>query len=191
MPAPNPRLSAGRFLQGTLVFPNNAFQLNAGPAAAFAPPRGSLIAAARREGGFLTGGLRRERRVLYLLAAVVLMSLADLAITIEWVTQVGLAESNPLARWVIEQGSVGLLSFWKLATVVPAVTVFASLRAKAIAEAGAVVAFLVLCAVTAHWYGYHADTAELTHALPAFEQGVDKRWTVLAAGPSLADTLHP
>ncbi len=131
--------------------------------------------------GFFGLHLPRPRRVLYLLIAVVLMSLADLAITLVWVTDIGLAESNPLARWVIAQGSPVLLSVWKLITIVPAVLVFAALRDKPVAEFGAVLAFAVLAVVTMHWYGYHAGLEDLHAALPAFEAGVDPRWIALAS----------
>lgn len=128
------------------------------------------------------GGLDRSKRVMYLLVAIVLMSVADLLITLVWVSEIGLAESNPLARWVIEQGSAGLLAAWKLVTIIPAVLVFAVLRHKPIAEGGAIVGFCVLALVTLHWHHYHKGVPDLVHALPAFESGVDERWTVLAAG---------
>ncbi len=131
--------------------------------------------------GFFGFSLPRSRRVLYLLLAVFLMSLSDLAITLVWVTNIGLAESNPLARWVIAQGSPVLLSVWKLVTIVPAVCVFVALRHKPAAEFGAIVAFVVLSVVTLHWYGYHAGIDDLHAALPAFEAGVDPRWISLAS----------
>jgi hypothetical protein len=125
-------------------------------------------------------GLERPRRVVYLVIAVVLMSLADLAITLTWVTDVGLAESNPLARWVIAQGSPALLSVWKLITIVPAVLVFLALRHKPIAEAGAFVACVLLGIVTLHWYAYHDTVNDLSTALPMLEAGMDHRWIALA-----------
>ncbi|MEM7754010.1 MAG: DUF5658 family protein [Planctomycetota bacterium] len=135
------------------------------------------------------GRLERPRRVLYLLAAVVLMSAADLAITLVWLTNVGLAESNPLARWVIAQGSVELLAVWKAITVLPAVLVFAVLRDKPVGELGAIIAATVLAIVTLHWHAYHADADLLVHALPAFEQGTDERWiTLVSSEPSIRPT---
>ena len=132
------------------------------------------------------GRLERPKRVLYLLSAVILMSIADLAITLVWVTEIGLAESNPLARWVIAQGSAELLAVWKMITILPAVLVFACLRDKPVAEFGSIVAALVLAAVTVHWYAYHADADELVLALPAFEQGVDERWIMMASTDPLS-----
>ena len=126
-------------------------------------------------------GLPRGRRVIYLLTAIVLMSLADLAITLEWVTQVGLAESNPIARWIIAQGSITLLTVWKLVTIVPAVVVFAALRDRPVAEVGSLIAFGVMATVMLHWFSYQGDLHTLTMALPAFEQGADHRWIVLAS----------
>lgn len=124
---------------------------------------------------------------MYLLAAIVLMSIADLAITLVWVKEIGLAESNPLARWVIEQGSAELLAAWKLITMVPAVLVFACLRDKAVAEVGSVVAAAVLAVVTLHWHAYHADADLLVHAMPSFEAGADERWTVMASRTSISE----
>lgn len=139
------------------------------------------LALAQTFPGFFGCSLPRSRRVLYLLLAVFLMSVADLAITLVWVTNIGLAESNPFARWIIAQGSPVLLSVWKLITIVPAVCVFAALRDRAAAEFGAIVAFAVLAVVTVHWYGYHAGIEDLHAALPAFEAGVDPRWISLAS----------
>lgn len=121
----------------------------------------------------------RGIRVALLGAAVVVMSLVDLYITLLYLDAVGLAEENPLARAVMSQGSPGLLAGWKIVTLLPALLVFFVYRSRASVEALAWAACVVLALVTLRWGQYADETDLLMASMPAFEQGADHRWVTV------------
>lgn len=53
----------------------------------------------------MAGSRRRSRRVIVLLAAIIVLSAADLAITLFHLKTMGMMEANPIARFLIEQTS--------------------------------------------------------------------------------------
>jgi hypothetical protein len=103
---------------------------------------------------------RRASRVIVLLGGIVALSAADLVATISHL-EIGMIESNPLARLIIEStNSMGALAAFKVATVAVCVAVIYRLRASAQGEAAAWMATLILCALTV-WWG--VASSELTH----------------------------
>ena len=46
----------------------------------------------------------RSRRVILLIVGIVVLSLADLIVTLWHLTSVGMAEANPIAAWIIAAG---------------------------------------------------------------------------------------
>lgn len=118
----------------------------------------------------------RPFRVLALAVALVAMSLVDLHITLLYLTTVGLAEENPVARWVMSTGSPGLLSAWKLASIVPTVAVIVAHRHRLLVELLAWVACGLLMLVMLHWLAYADQTELLVLAMAGFDDGVDPRW---------------
>ena len=127
-------------------------------------------AAAAAGGGAMAGGLteaqepalaerlhaaqRRAIRVVCLTAAMVLMSLADLQITMTYLQSVGMGEGNPVARWVIEHGSPALLVVWKCASIALAALVFIRYREKRIAEGASWLSCAVLGWLLVQWSAY-------------------------------------
>lgn len=121
----------------------------------------------------------RGIRVGLLAAAVVVMSLVDLYITLLYLDAVGLAEENPLARAVMSQGSPGLLAGWKIVTLLPAMLVFLLYRSRASVEALAWGACVVLALVTLRWGQYADETDLLILSMQSLEEGVDHRWVTV------------
>lgn len=73
--------------------------------------------------------VRRSRRVTVVLAGVVLLSLADLVLTVLHLRTVGMSETNPIAAWIIEiTGSWLGLTSYKTLTVLVSVGVLYRLR---------------------------------------------------------------
>jgi hypothetical protein len=101
-----------------------------------------------------------------LLGAIAVMSVADLAMTLEYATSVGLFESNPIARAVMAYGSTGLLAFWKLASVGVCLWILFRTRGTRAGECGAWVCFGALAWLSFHWTGYNAQMAEIASAAP-------------------------
>ncbi|MEM7227800.1 MAG: DUF5658 family protein [Planctomycetota bacterium] len=125
---------------------------------------------------------RRSSRVIVLLAVVIALSLADLILTVQHLTSIGMAESNPIAAWVIRTSdSVAALSLYKLATVAIAVGSLFLVRRHRIAEVASWGAVTVLVALCFRWDAYAAtietDLIPMTH----FEIAADQHWLTLDA----------
>ncbi|RMH14459.1 MAG: hypothetical protein D6695_01180 [Planctomycetota bacterium] len=111
----------------------------------------------------------RARRVILLLVFVIVLSLADLYLTILYLADAGgFPEANPLARAIMSTQSIPLLVLWKLGTVFTAVGILYAIRRTRSAELGAWVCFLVLGWLTVHWGQYVSETHPM-----ALAQAVD------------------
>ena len=111
----------------------------------------------------------RPRRVVVLLVGVVLLSLADLLITLAYVQANWMMEANPLAAWIIrhtESASVGLttvaLGAFKIGTMSVCVLVLYRLRRFVAGEVAAWTAVGVLAIMSVMWHHYaaHFDEAD-------------------------------
>lgn len=93
----------------------------------------------------------RGLRVLLLVVATALMGLADLILTLTYVRSVGMAEANPLARWLMQFDSVALVVAFKLTTMALCAGLILWRRQTRTAEVGAWVCLLVMVLLTARW----------------------------------------
>jgi hypothetical protein len=118
-------------------------------------PLGALLARA-------SGPVSRSRRVCILLTAIVLMSLADLDMTLAYARSVGLLEGNPLARLVMTYGSSWILALWKVASVALCIFILFSARRTRFAEIGAWICFMVMVWLTLRWVTYNEQVPFLT-----------------------------
>jgi hypothetical protein len=103
----------------------------------------------------LRGTSARSRRVSVLLTAVLLISLADLDMTLAYATSGGMIEANPIARAVMSYGSSGVLAAWKLASVALCVGILFRTRARRSAEIATWVCFLMLVWLSFRWEKYN------------------------------------
>lgn len=124
----------------------------------------------------------RIRRVLILLCVVIVLSLADLYLTVLYVSGAGgFPEANPFARAIMSAQSIPLLIAWKMGTVLTAVGILYAIRRTRSAELGAWVCFLVLGWLTVHWGQYVAE-AHPTTLVQAAEYGYsDPHWVAITA----------
>jgi len=102
----------------------------------------------------------RGRRVAILLAAITLLSLGDLYMTLTYATSSGMFESNPLARFIMSFGSPVLVASWKLGSMLLACSIFYWARRSRYAEMGVWGCTLVLAWLTFHW-GAYMDQVEV------------------------------
>jgi len=121
----------------------------------------------------------RVRRVLFLLSVVIVLSLADLYLTLLFVTQGSFAEANPLARAIMHAQSIGLLVAWKLGSVLTTVGILYAVRKTRSAELGAWVCFGVLGWLTYQWTGYIDAPPVTADALETYGYD-DGHWVTLA-----------
>lgn len=123
--------------------------------------------------------LRRPVRVWLLVLAICAMSLADLAMTLTYLTQVGMVESNPLARSIMLYNSPALLVAWKCATVGLGVTIICLARRTRIGELGAWIAAGILVLLTIHWTNYNAQAHTLTPYIGMMDQTHSSKWVAM------------
>jgi len=112
----------------------------------------------------------REWRVTALLVMVALVSLADLYLTLTYLQNGGMAEGNPVARWVMSMGCPWLLTVWKVGLVGFTCTVLFALRKKGSAEIAAWLCCLTMAWLTFQWNTYIRDVANELHANPQLTQ---------------------
>ncbi len=124
-------------------------------------------------------GVGRSRRVIALIGAVVLLSLGDLLITLDYLKSSGLMEANPIAAYLIESTqSAWVLACFKGLTLGICVTVLFCLRRRREAEIGAwcAAAILVLTALQWHQYTRYVDGPEAVRLAGAGDLGEHKLW---------------
>lgn len=121
--------------------------------------------------------------MLLLASTVAALSAADLHITWLYLATIGMAEENPVARLVMSSGSLGLLSLWKLMTVLPALLLMVVYRRRLAMELLGWVACAVLVGVMLRWLAYSDETDMLMIALHELQGGADHRW-VIASRPA-------
>ena len=102
----------------------------------------------------------RSSRVLLLLGCILILSGADLLLTIIHLQQFGLAESNPIVVFLVETfRSLWVLAAFKFATVATCMGFLFRARHHVVGEFGAWLATIILTLVLMVWYDY-SDTIE-------------------------------
>ncbi len=98
---------------------------------------------------------QRAERVLWLLVGVVFLSIADLFLTISYLTTVGMSEGNPIALWLLQAtDSVWPLAFYKALTVTVCVSLLYRNRYRRQSELASWCALMILVALTVWWNQY-------------------------------------
>jgi hypothetical protein len=122
----------------------------------------------------------RSRRVILLIVGIVVLSLADLAVTLLHLKSRGMMEANPVAAWIIANtGSGTLLTAYKLLTVAVCVGLLFRLRGHVEGEVGAWCAIVILAVVSFHWYQYAREVRGLTDLEMARQGAYGEEWLML------------
>ncbi len=108
---------------------------------------------------------RRALRVWLLVATIIVLSFADLYMTLAHLGSAGMGEANPLARMVISYQSPALLSLWKCACVGLAALILILARFRRSGEVACWTCCCVLTALTIHWFNYSSEAAGLTRQI--------------------------
>jgi hypothetical protein len=122
----------------------------------------------------------RARRVTILLIATALLCLGDLALTMTYVTSMGMVESNPIARAVMTDHSPSFVVLWKLASMALGLGILFYARRTKGAEIAAWLCFLVMGALTIHWFCFAATVAHLPFEYVDMASADDPRWVNMA-----------
>jgi glycerophosphoryl diester phosphodiesterase len=99
----------------------------------------------------------RSLRVCVLVGVIVVLSLADLYLTLLYLRSVGMGEANPVAHLIMTHLSVEALAAWKILTVLLASVILVTLRRVRSAEVAAWGCAIGLCVLTVHWYRYSRE----------------------------------
>ena len=106
----------------------------------------------------------RSRRVMVLLIGILVLSAADLAITLVHLKSVGMMEANPIAAYLIRTtDSPWALTVYKVVTVGICISLLFLFRRRAEGEIAAWFGAAVLAAVSIMWHNYseHFDDPHL------------------------------
>jgi hypothetical protein len=113
--------------------------------------------------------VQRSERVTWLLSGVIILSLADLFLTISYLTSVGMSEGNPIALWLLQTtNSVWPLVLYKALTVAVCVTLLYRTRRKRQSELASWCALLILVTLSIWWNQY----SRYQHLLPIAEDHI-------------------
>jgi len=115
----------------------------------------------------------KARRVVLLILAIGLMGFSDLVITLTYMRSVGMIEVNPIARYMIEIGSVGQLIRYKLFTMGLSCGVLYILRRHPRAEHGAWLCVAILFVLTIHWVRYNSAIVDYSNEIHVLSQSQD------------------
>lgn len=107
----------------------------------------------------------RGLRVVILLLATFLMGVADLALTLTYVTSMGMVELNPLARFIMEHGSVQAVALFKFGAMTINGGILYVFRQRRIAEIAAWICFLVMAALSIKWGMYASHMSSFASEL--------------------------
>ncbi len=108
---------------------------------------------------------RRAIRVWLLVATIIVLSVADLYMTLAHLRSAGMGEANPLARLVISYQSPVILSLWKSACVGLAVLILILARFRRSGEVACWACCCVLTALTIHWFNYATEAGAFTRQI--------------------------
>ena len=122
----------------------------------------------------------RSRRVILLIVGVMVLSLADLLVTLLHLKSRGMMEANPIAAWIIgHTGSVSLLAVYKVATVGVCVGLLYRLRRHVEGELAAWCAVMILAMVSLNWYRYTLEINSLVDIEIARQGAYGDEWLTL------------
>lgn len=108
----------------------------------------------------------RSGRIWIALGVAAVLGLADLSLTIFFMSTTGMNEVNPLARMLAALGPSALVSF-KLLSLLVNGSLLLACRRRLAGELGAWASVLVMVALTAHWHNYMSRSHEMTPIDPA------------------------
>jgi len=100
----------------------------------------------------------RARRVIVLLGGIIVLSLADLIVTVGHLRSIGMVEANPIAAYLIRvTQSPWVLAEFKCLTVGICVALLYRLRRRVAGEVGAWCAVVILAALAILWHTYSTE----------------------------------
>ncbi len=124
----------------------------------------------------------RPRRVNILLAAIILLSAADLLITVANLRTVGMMEANPIESYIHSTThSATALAMYKVITVLVCISLLYRLRHSLQSEIAAWVCVVVLAALAGYWGHYSANAHDPANLMILHQSDMQHdHWLTLA-----------
>jgi hypothetical protein len=122
----------------------------------------------------------RALRVTLLLAATFLMGVGDLALTLTYVTSMGMVELNPLARYIMEHGSVKAVALFKFGAMTINGGILYMFRQRRIAEIAAWICFIVMASLSIKWDMYATHISDYASELHETSIVQDSRFVMMS-----------
>ena len=120
---------------------------------------------------------RRCRRVIVLIGAIIILSLADFLVTMTHLKSTGMVEANPIAVYLIRTTeSPWVLASFKALTVLICVSLLFKLRRHVEGEIAAWCAVLVLAGMALMWHSYSRSLTELEGIRMVEAAAGDENW---------------
>ena len=123
---------------------------------------------------------RRSVRVGALIVGILVLSAADLYMTLLHLSVGGLLESNPIARAVMSHSAASTIALWKIGTVLFSCGVMWWARERRLGELAAWCCLAVLAALTVRWMVYADGIHVMTPAIVEPELIRHPHWVMLA-----------
>ncbi|MHC4948598.1 MAG: DUF5658 family protein [Planctomycetota bacterium] len=122
----------------------------------------------------------RPRRVAVLLAGIVVLSVADLVVTMAHLKSTGMLEANPIAAFLIRSTeSASVLALYKAVTVGISVSLLYRLRRHLAGELAAWCAVGILTGMSVMWHSYTQELDAAEHLELAGTSAYGEDWLVL------------
>lgn len=113
------------------------------------------------------GGLsRRGTRIAIAIGVASVLGLADLWLTVHFMTTTGMNELNPIARAIVGLSPMALVCYKLLCMLVNGL-ILTSLRGRPSAELAAWACVALMVALTAHWHQFTGGVHEIASMDPA------------------------
>ncbi len=122
------------------------------------------------------GMRQRSVRVIALVLAVAIVSLADLYLTLTYLHGAGMHEANPLARWIMSYNCSWLLAGWKLMLLGVTCSILYVTRHSRSAEVAAWVCCGVMLWLAGQWTQYADKAPALTPEIHQLANGHAPDW---------------
>lgn len=123
----------------------------------------------------------RPRVVVLLIVAIILMGLADLALTLTYMRGVGMIEANPIARYMLTIGHERQLILYKLSSLSLCCGTLYLIRRHRKAEICAWLCTAIMVLLSIHWTRYNLAMESMRHEMTEVAlQGSTEPWITLA-----------
>ncbi|MBL8765025.1 MAG: hypothetical protein JNM07_12220 [Phycisphaerae bacterium] len=104
------------------------------------------------------------------------MSVADLQLTLLFASGSGMAEGNPLARFIMQRHEPWMLMAWKGLLVGLTCTILLAVRRTRAGEAAAWICCLVLSALSLHWSSFAERMTQVEPVMHEVAESSGERW---------------